>query len=124
MGAQPARWPEAHNTVLQSQQREIRMQCPPVLVLLRNLDAEGAGDSRVQKTAKLTKAVQGQHNDGSQQSTEELSKDIHEGTVPVAVEDNGWAQHPSRVQSCSCELPTCMSPTRWHLHTQKHDSVP
>ena len=100
------------------------MQCPPVLVLLRNLDAEGASDSCVQKTAKLTKAVQGQHNDGSQQSAKELSKDIHKSTVPVAVEDNGWAQHPSWVQCCSCELPTCKSPKRCCLNTYEHDSIP
>ena len=80
-----------------------------MLVLVWDLDAEGAADSRVQKATKLAKAVQGQHNDGSQQAAKEFSKDIHECTVPVAVEDDGWAQHPSWVQSRSCELATCTS---------------
>lgn len=110
-------------SVLNSQEHEMKRQCPPVLVLLRNLDAKGAADSCVQKTAELTKAVQGQHNDSSQQSAEQLSKDIHEGTVPVAMEHNGWAQHPSWVQSRSCELPTCMSPKRCYVNTRIPDPV-
>ena len=90
-------------TVLQS-----RKQCAPVLVLLRDLDSQGVADSGVQQAAKLAKAIQGQHNDSSQQAAKQLSKYIHKSSVPIAVEDDCWAQNPSRVQSCSCELPTCM----------------
>ena len=60
-----------------------------MLVLLRDLDAECSADSSVQQTAELTKAIQGQHQDGSKQPPKELPKDIHQGCVPVAVEDDG-----------------------------------
>ena len=83
---------------------------PPVLVLLRDLDSQGVADSRVQQAPKLAKAVQGQHNDSSQQAPKQLPKYIDKGGVPVAVEDDGWSENPSRVQSCSCKLPTCMLP--------------
>ena len=85
-----------------------RKQCAPVLVLLRDLDSQGVAESRVQQAAKLAKAIQGQHNDSSQQAAKQLSEHIDEGGVPIAMEDDCWAQNPSRIQSCSCELPTCM----------------
>lgn len=95
----------ASTTALQS-----RKQCAPVLVLLWDFDSQSIADSRVQQAAKLAKAIQGQHNDSSQQAAKQLSKHIDEGSVPIAVEDDCWAQNPSRVKSCSCELPTCMLP--------------
>ena len=79
-----------------------------MLVFLGNLDSQGIADSGVQQATKLAKAIQGQHNDSSQQATKELSKHIDESSVPIAVEDNGGAKNPSRVQSRSCELPTCI----------------
>lgn len=83
----------------------------PVLMLLRNLDSQGVAKPSVQKTAKLAKAIQWQHNNGRQQATKELPKDIYESRVPVAVENYGWAEDPSRVQGCSCELAACRAGT-------------
>ena len=83
----------------------------PVLMLLRDLDSQGIAKPGVQKAAKLAKAVQWQHNNGRQQATKELPKDIDESRVPVAVENNGWAENPSRVQGCSCELAACRAGT-------------
>lgn len=77
-----------------------------MLVLLRDFDSKGVADSRVEQAAKLAKAIQGQDNNSSQQAPKELSKDIDKSTAPIAVEDNGWAKNPSRIESCSCELPT------------------
>lgn len=91
----------------------------PVLMLLRNLDSQGIAKPSVKKAAKLAKAVQWQHDDSCQQTTKELSKDIDESRVPVAVEDYGWAENPSRVQSCSCELAACRAGTE-HV-PRRHD---
>ncbi len=83
----------------------------PVMMLLRNLDSQGIAEPSIQKAAKLAKAIQRQHNDGRQQTTKELPKDIDERCVPVAVENYGWAENPSRVQGCSCELAACRAGT-------------
>ncbi len=83
----------------------------PVLMLLRDLDSQGIAKPGVQKAAELPKAVQRQHNDSCQQATKELPKDIYESRVPVAVENYGWAENPSRVQGCSCELAACRAGT-------------
>ena len=84
----------------------------PVLMLLRDLDSQGVAKPSVQKTSKLAKAIQRQHNDSCQQTTKELPKDINESRVPVTVENYGWAENPSRVQGCSCELAACRAGTR------------
>lgn len=91
-----------------SPKTQIRQQSAPVLVFLRDLDSQGIADSRIQQATKLAEAIQGQHNDSSQQATKELSKNIHESGVPIAVEDDGGAKNSSRVQRRSCELPTCI----------------
>ena len=83
----------------------------PVLMLLRDLDSQGIAKPGVQKAAELAKAVQRQHNDSCQQTTKQLPEDIYESRVPVAVEDYGWAENPSRVQGCSCELAACRAGT-------------
>ena len=59
------------------------------------------------RPAKVAKAVEGQDGDGRTQPPQELRKHVDEGGVPVAVEDQGGAQHSCRVQGCACEGAAC-----------------
>ncbi len=106
--------PSHHNpycsTLLMSHRHKAQSMLP-VLMLLRDLDSQGIAKPGVQKTAELPKTVQRQHNNGCQQATKELPKDIYESRVPVAVENYGWAENPSRVQGCSCKLAACRAGT-------------
>lgn len=88
-----------------------------MLVLLRDLDAQCGADSSVQQASELAKAVQRQHQHSSKQATKQLPEDIHEGCVPVAVENNGGAQHSGGIQCSPCELATCKQQMRVFLFT-------
>ena len=73
--------------------------------MARHREAEPAEDARVKERPELAKAVQRQHQCCGDGSSKELRKDVHEGGVPVAVEDHRGTQHTRRVERSSSGWP-------------------